>query len=55
MDKLAVVVEEKIAAVLPDLFAFVFDGWAHQSTDFVGIFASFPTNANDGFPLQCYT
>ena len=36
-------VEEKIAKILPPKFAFVFDGWSTNSTNYLAIFATFPT------------
>ena len=41
MRQLENLVEDKIAAELPDAFALVFDGWSASGTSFCAIFASF--------------
>lgn len=42
-------VEKKIAALLPEKFAVVFDGWSGGDTHYVSIFATFPSEHTMGY------
>lgn len=42
-------VEKKVASLLPEKFAVVFDGWSHGGTYYVAIFATYPSEENTGY------
>ena len=42
IQKLTEKTEEKIANMLPDKFAIVFDAWTHNTDHFLALFAAFP-------------
>lgn len=42
-------VRKKISSILPDVFAIIFDGWSHGITHYLGIFATFSSNALNGY------
>jgi hypothetical protein len=44
MNHLTASVEEKIAALLLDTFALVFDGWTVGQTHYLTVFATYPNN-----------
>jgi hypothetical protein len=44
MNLLTASVEEKIAALLPDTVALVFDGWTVSQTHYLDVFATYPKN-----------
>lgn len=41
-----------ISIILPNQVAVVFDGWAAGSTNFINVFASFPSNAKDVYSAR---
>ena len=42
-------VEKKISDGLPNTFSLVIDGWTKGSTHFIGLFASYPFNNQNGY------
>ena len=51
MDDLTTVVEKKLAKMIPDSFALVFDGWTHVSTHYLSIFATWGSNEETGYEV----
>lgn len=49
INKLTHIVERHIAALLPEKFGIVFDGWAGGDTHYVGVFATYPSAKPCGF------
>ena len=49
MQKVTALVEKKIALLLPENFALVFDGWTLSSFYFFGVFASYSAKNQNGF------
>lgn len=49
MEKLVREVEQKISDDLPNIFSLVIDGWTKRSTHFIGLFASYPCNNQNGY------
>ncbi len=49
LEALSSSVEEKIAQILPDKFAIVFDGWSCGDTHYVAVYATFPYNTPVGY------
>lgn len=47
--KITVCVEKKIARLLPNKFALVFDGWSGGETHYVSVFASIPADTPIGY------
>lgn len=41
--------EEKIAFMLPEKFALVFDGWSTHDTHYVAVFETYPLDVTDYF------
>jgi hypothetical protein len=54
MNLLTVSVEEKIAALLPDTFELVFEGWTVGQTHYLAEFATYPNNDTElGYNKVC--
>lgn len=49
---LSQLVEKKVAELLPNKFALVFDGWTNRMTHFLGVFASFPDSNQEGYSVR---
>ena len=49
MSLLTTTVEREISKLLPERFAIIIDGWSKSSTHFLAVFASFPSNEENGY------
>ena len=55
MSLLTEVVENKISSFLPLKFTLVFDGWSHNSTHYLAVFASYPAPTEKGYAVRLLT
>lgn len=47
-------VERALSAILPSMFALVFDEWTRGKTHYLGMFASFPTSSALGYGVPLF-
>ena len=52
MSKLTTHVEQKLAVLLPEKVAIVFDGWSSGSTQYIAVFASFKSSNDLGHSVR---
>ena len=48
-------VEEEISRSLPEKFCILLDGWTHNSTHYVGVFASYSSTDANGYQTALLT
>ena len=55
LPRLTELVENKIAAQLPDKISLIFDGWSFASTHYTAVFAAFPSDNSVGYTTRLLT